>query len=140
MISQEIKKAISNEGQNLLELEASVEKKRFVVNNLRTPYKSCERYMELISPNYGIIGTKLSNKQRKEQTRELETLKCDYKFILQDIQHIEEFNKLQDEFLTSTKYIESCRNHIELGISNICLLLEDNKFIQKNDQDYESHC
>lgn len=137
MISQEIKKAISNEEQNLLELEASVEKKRFVVNNLRTPYKSCERYMELISPNYGIIGTKLSNKQRKEQTRELETLKCDYKFILQDIQHIEEFNKLKDEFLTSTKYIESCRNHIELGISNICLLLEDNKFIQKNDQDYE---
>lgn len=137
MISQQIKKAISNEEQNLLELEASVEKKRFVVNNLRTPYKSCERYMELVSPNYGIIGTKLSNKQRKEQSREVDTLKCDYKFILQDIQHIEELNKLKDEFLTSTKYIESCRNHIELGISNICLLLEDNKFIQKNDQDYD---
>lgn len=137
MMKSEIMTDIDREKKNNEKLKEELEKKREYVNNLRTPLEVCNRYIELTNENTDGIFKKISNKLKKEKEREIESIKSENRFLLDNVKEIKLLRDIEDEFNNSLKYLEYCREYISRQIENVCNLLMEKNFIINDENKYE---
>ena len=95
------------------------------VSQLKTPLEVLDEYIELKKAVYSSV-----NKKRKEIERKIDSIKDNYKFLLQDLDSYlkvtikeKEINELKDEYDLLSKYFES-------GVNSVLDLLKDEKYIE----------
>ena len=96
------------------------------LSNLRTPIETCREYMSLES---NLIM--LNHKKRAENTRKISDLKENWKWIMQDIESIKDLDKLHEEVKNERTYYHYLESYVSEQIERICLILEEDGFVEK---------
>jgi antiviral helicase SKI2 len=138
MLKNEITNAIDKESLHNSDLKDTLQKKEEYLKNLRTPIESCHRYLELTKPKKHdtIFTSKLNNKQKKAQEREISDIKDNNHFLLQDLKHVEEYDDILIDYNRSSSHITNLSTYIEDNISKMCTLLQSKEFITSSDSGY----
>jgi len=130
MLSGELYKQIENEKICFDKLSEKIEKQRIICDNLRTERSEIDEYIRLITNETGGIAKKMSNKQRKDQDRQIANIKDNNKYLIQDHTEIGNLNKLENECEENRQTIEFYENYISSRVKNVCAFLNDQGFIQ----------
>ena len=120
-------------------MENQIQDKKKQLKNIRTPIEVCNRYLELQSSRSSSsaqIFTKMSNKQRKELEREIQSIKDDHKFLNQDIDIVNCINYMEKDYYNSLQYVEHCKSFIYNQVDSVCKLLVMHGFIQSENDDH----
>lgn len=138
MLQEEIVKAIENEKLNNEHLCKELQSHETYCENLRTCKENIMCYKTLLKESSTVDGIfrKMSNKQKKEQERQLESLKMNNKFLLQDYEEIMKLETLEKQCKTSGEHISYYENFVKNHVFNACEFLLYRKIIEKK-EDYE---
>jgi superfamily II RNA helicase len=110
-------------------ISSDIENIQFTMQNLTTPQKTIEEYIELQSK----IQT-LTNKKRKEAERTLTRIQDTFKTIEHDKKIIEKLYTKQKEITELQVELDETNSYIHSGVGNVFKILEKHNFVEKDEQ------
>ena len=137
MLKSEILTDVERQEKSNEKIKEELDKKREYVKNLRTPLEVCNRYIELTKESTDGIYKKISNKLKKEKEREIESLKSENKFLLDNVKEIKLLRENEYKYNSSLEYLEHSREYISIQVENVCKLLKEKNFIIDRENNYE---
>jgi len=128
MMKKEIDGSIATSEYAMKEFREAYEKKANLLAYLRTPIEICNEYME-ITENL----TMYSTKKRKEIDRQINILKDNYKWLIDDVNKIQEHDVLKKKYQKECSEIAYLENYSKIHINKICEILVNDGFIVRDD-------
>ncbi len=129
MIFDEIHKSIAHTKREISRLENEIQKKRDIVSGLITHQDAMVTFLNIDSAYSGAI-----NKQKKALENERKNLMSSHPSILMDAKIYGELLK-QENKLEEEKYnLDYLENFIVSQIGKLCNMLEEERFIERNEQ------
>jgi len=127
MINNEL--IISMEGQKRIiqELSARLEKKKELMNHMRTPYDICSRYLDLNRDSKTLV-----NKKRKDCDREISNLKNQYSDIEKNSLMVEDYMNILRDHDNETASLQFMEMFIKSQTDRICKILINRGFVGIN--------
>lgn len=126
MVKSEMDSMMRSRQIYLSELNASIEKKEALARQMRTPYETGLRYLELEQWSKTTV-----NKKRKEVDKEIRSLEEEYRTIKQDVVPLREIAQLQAEYKEELYAHSYTATFLENQTENLCTVLLEEGFIQK---------
>jgi superfamily II RNA helicase len=125
MIYEELQDNIKKQQLFITTLETEYREKKEKLNYIRTPVDICNRYSELE------IKVKTAvNKKRKEIERELENIKTEYRYCIEDAKIVFQLKSLENDIESKEKkHLNYLKKYTEEQIGKVFSVLIEKKFI-----------
>jgi superfamily II RNA helicase len=127
MVKGEITKASVGFNKKIAELEDAIKKKKEMQTFIRTPLDICKEYIDQEKK----LKTSV-NKKRKECERIMETLRDQYKTILQDLGYVRQLDELEQMLESEHKSLEYNQSWIRTNVDSVYSLMKSDNFIDDN--------
>jgi len=130
MVYNEINNNIVMENEKGEKITQEITRRESNVGSLQTPYEECMKYIKTKSelPNQ-------KNKQRKQSERVVQELEYKYKKIQQDVVQVNEIENLKRDMEKVSRDMEYLKTYIFVQSDCVCRVLEDKKYISKDEVD-----
>uniref|UniRef100_A0A6C0JMI9 Helicase n=1 Tax=viral metagenome TaxID=1070528 RepID=A0A6C0JMI9_9ZZZZ len=125
MVFQEIKRDASRIRSNIEVISQKIQKKTESIELARTPNDVCLRYVYLEKLLLNSV-----NKKRKEITKEMETLKDQYRYLTSDYLLIKELEELTSDYNNDMESLDYVEDFIHNQTKKICQIMIEDGFIE----------
>ena len=124
MVNIEIANSLNQSAIALTELSERINKKQITVELLLTPKSVCEEYIDLESK----LKTSV-NKKRKDIEKEIRRIKDEYKYVLKDIEYVQDLNTLYAQYQQDNETYKYMQGYIDDQTQKVCEVMVDDGFI-----------
>jgi len=133
MMKKDLENTISMTRNTVSELHESYEKKTGLLDLLRTPIEICKEYID-----NEVCTTMYSSKKRKEMDRKMAGYKDSYKWLLDDVNRLKEYESIKKKMDTEESELAYLENYSKIHIDKVCrILLEDGFVIETEEGVYQ---
>ena len=129
MIYEELQTALIYQRKNVSELQEKIVLKEKSIEHLKTPKDICLTYLDDIPKD-------VSQKKRKELERNRINMVDKYFTIEKDAIVVNEWKQMIRDIETEQNHLHYLETFFDTQIQNICMILMDEKFIIKNEDEY----
>ena len=129
MIYEELQTALIYQRKSVFELQDKIVLKEKSIDHLKTPKDICLIYLD-------DIPKEVSQKKRKELERNRVNMVDKYFTIEKDALVVNELKKMIHDKETEQNHLHYLETFFDTQIQNICMILIDDKFIIKNEDEF----
>ena len=129
MLKKELNIPVQYTKTKIAEIESLYDKKTELLSMIRTPMEICREYMDM-ETNFQMY----SQKKRKENERKMKDMKENHRWLIDDIQRLNEYNELKKSLDSEKKDAEYLENYTKIHTEKICGVLFEYGFIEKTDE------
>ena len=129
MIYEELQTALIYQRKNVSEIQEKIVLKEKSIEHLKTPKDICLTYLDDIPKD-------VSQKKRKELERNRINMVDKYFTIEKDAIVVNEWKQMIRDIETEQNHLHYLETFFDTQIQNICMILMDEKFIIKNEDEY----
>jgi len=130
MITTELAKLVSHLRECEDAAKKDLDKKREIVQTIKTPKEVCDEYIELQESLKTAV-----NKKRKEIDRKLRNIEETYCSFQQDIQYVSGYNRAYNTYVDQMKMRIHQEEYIEASIFVMADILTHRGFIKRSDEE-----
>jgi superfamily II RNA helicase len=131
MLFDEINGEINRQQTILEEVHAAVTKKEEYFKIMPTPKEVCERYINIECDLAIAI-----NKKKKALQKELDDIKMNHKYLLQDVKSVREYRILARQYISCSDDLTYVEKFIPNQIEKLLAVLSEKGFVINNDEEY----
>jgi len=132
MIHDQIHKSIDDASAGLNDISQKIYNKRQTIEHSKTPMEVCEKYIAAENRFKMTV-----NKKKKEAEREMDTIKNEYRTLMEDVQRIRELTELDKDYARQLNSIEYMEQFIKEQTDKVLNIMVDNGIIEQVDRDYQ---
>ena len=126
MIHREICNSVQGQIYETTELKTAIDKKEEFVKTARTSYEICNDYIDTLH-----IFNTTSNKKRKQADKQLQQLKDNNRYLMDDVKRVQEWNDMQTKYKNDMNSLKHTEQFIQNQTLTVCNALETFGFISK---------
>jgi hypothetical protein len=125
MIYKELEDSIHKQRILIEKIENEWRDKRAKLQHIRTPIEICRKYISLEKDvKYAV------NKKRKEMEREIEKIKMEYRYVVDDFKSVENIDELEWKIEKEEKsHLDYLENYMQQQVGKVFGVLLEKKFI-----------
>jgi antiviral helicase SKI2 len=138
MVYDELQSEIENSQKRIDELVDKMNKKKVVMDTLKTPNEVCRNYLVLENA----VKTSV-NKKKREIEKEMQRITDEYCNILKEMKTVIEYDELQNQLINEREHKLYLETYISEQIRRICYILTTHGYINESqvenspESDYE---
>ena len=126
MIHREICNSVQGQIYETTELKTAIDKKEEFVKTARTSYEICNDYIDTLH-----IFNTTSNKKRKQADKQLQQLKDNNRYLMDDVKRVQEWNDMKTKYKNDMNSLKHTEQFIQNQTFTVCNALETFGFISK---------
>ena len=125
MIYEELQTSIKKQKTYIQTLEKEWMDKRMNLQYIRTSVDICRKFISLEQNLKHVV-----NKKRKETEREIEKIKTEYRYVIEDIKSVEVIDQIEMELNTKEKpHLAYLENYVNTQIGKVIGVLFEKRFV-----------
>ena len=131
MVQGDIEQMMKEYYDSISKLQAEMDNLNIVLDNCRTPIETVEEYIQLKEKRLSSV-----NKKRKEIERSMQQIQDKYKTVEKDIDIVTKYTFKRNELNKLSEQLNNTEKTLDINVYKVLKLMEDDKFIQMNDNKY----
>ena len=124
MVYDELQTEIENSKKRIDELVDKMNKKKLIVDTLKTPNNVCRKYLELENA----LKTSV-NKKKREIDKEMQRIMDEYCNVVKEMKIVVEYDELQRELISEREHNLYLGTYISEQIRRICYILTTHGYV-----------
>jgi superfamily II RNA helicase len=128
MVYDELQIDIENSKKRIIELLDKINKKKSIMDTLKTPNDICRKYLELEHA----IKTSV-NKKKREIEKEMQRIMEEYCNIVKEMKTVIEYDELQKQLINEREHKLYLETYISEQIRRICYILTNHGYVTQID-------
>ena len=132
MIHREICKSVQGQLLETTELKHAIDTKAEFVKNARTPYETCNEYIDILH-----TFNTTTNKKRKQSEKQLHLFTDANRYLTDDVKRVQEWNTMKSKYKNDMDSLMHTEQFIQNQTLSVCNALESFGFISKTIDDNE---
>jgi superfamily II RNA helicase len=126
MVYDELQTEIENSQKRIDELVDKMNKKKIVMDTLKTPNEVCRKYLELENTVKNSV-----NKKRREIEKEMQRITEEYCNIVKEMKTVIEYDELQKQLINEREHKLYLETYISEQIRRICYILTNHGYVNQ---------
>jgi len=126
MVYDELQSEIENSQKRIDELLYKINKKKVIMDTLKTPNEVCRKYLELENAVKNSV-----NKKKREIEKEMQRITDEYCNILKEMKVVIEYDELQKQLINEREHNLYLGTYISEQIRRICYILTNHGYINE---------
>jgi superfamily II RNA helicase len=126
MVYDELQTEIENSQKRIDELLDKMNKKKVVMDTLKTPNEVCRKYLELENTVKNSV-----NKKRREIEKEMQRITEEYCNIVKEMKTVIEYDELQKQLINEREHKLYLETYISEQIRRICYILTNHGYVNQ---------
>ena len=126
MVYDELQTDIENSEKRIIELLDKINKKKTMMDTLKTPNDICRKYLELEN------GVKTCvNKKKRDIEKEMQRITDEYCNIVKEMKTVIEYDELQKQLINEREHKLYLETYISEQIRRICYILTNHGYVNQ---------
>jgi superfamily II RNA helicase len=126
MVYDELQTEIENSQKRIDELLDKINKKKSIMDTLKTPNEVCRKYLELENTVKNSV-----NKKKREIEKEMQRITDEYCNIVKEMKIVIEYDELQKQLINEREHKLYLETYISEQIRRICYILTNHGYINE---------
>ena len=126
MVYDELQTDIENSEKRIIELLDKINKKKTIMDTLKTPNDICRKYLELEHD----IKTSV-NKKKRDMEKEMQRITDEYCNIVKEMKTVIEYDELQKQLINEREHKLYLETYISEQIRRICYILTNHGYVNQ---------
>jgi superfamily II RNA helicase len=126
MVYDELQTEITNSSKNIDEILDKMNKKKVIMDTLKTPNEVCRKYLELENAVKNSV-----NKKKREIEKEMQRITEEYCNILKEMKTVIEYDELQNQLINEREHNLYLGTYISEQIRRICYILTSHGYVNQ---------
>jgi superfamily II RNA helicase len=126
MVYDELQTEIENSQKRIDELLDKINKKKSIMDTLKTPNEVCRKYLELENALKNSV-----NKKKREIEKEMQRITDEYCNIVKEMKTVIEYDELQKQLINEREHKLYLETYISEQIRRICYILTNHGYVNQ---------